>query len=148
MSGPAGSPSGPSGSLPRFRGRTAAERVQRVAAGGGIQCGGSRWGRVPVEAVIWTAGLLLMALADPDAAPWVRLCPFAHLGDWLGLHFCPGCGLGRSIGALARGDLAHSFALHPLAIPAVGMLLARSAALVRDAWRGPAVLPSSFLPPR
>ena len=30
---------------------------------------------------------------------------------------CPGCGLTRATGYLARGDLASAFALHPLALP-------------------------------
>lgn len=88
--------------------------------------------RIPFEALAWIGGLALMALADPGAKHW-QVCPFAYVGDWLGLHFCPGCGLGRSIGWLARGEVARSMAVHPLGIPAVGVLVARSFSLLRQA---------------
>ena len=92
-----------------------------------------------MEAIFWIAGLALVALADPAGEPWVTVCPLAHLGDLLGFSCCPGCGLGRSVAWLARGDVASSFAVHPLGIPAVGILAHHVAGL----WRGAQARPAS-----
>jgi hypothetical protein len=51
-------------------------------------------------------------LAGVAAISGVSLCPFATL---TGLP-CPGCGLLRAALALARGDVAESFHIHPLAL--------------------------------
>jgi len=75
-----------------------------------------------LEAMFWIAGLVLVAWPDPASAPGITLCPLAHLGDLLGFAFCPGCGLGRSVAWLVRGDLSASLATHPLGIPAVVIL--------------------------
>jgi hypothetical protein len=86
---------------------------------------------LPPEALVWLGGLALVAVLDPAAPGWFSVCPFHHFGEWLGVPFCPGCGLGRSIGWLARGEFERSLAAHPLGIPAVGMLGARSVVLLR-----------------
>lgn len=83
-----------------------------------------------MEAVVWLAGLGAMALLDPSATGPSSWCLF----DQAGIEVCPGCGLGHSIAHLARGDVAASFHAHPLGIPAVAVLLGRSARLLRDAW--------------
>ena len=94
---------------------------------------------VPVEAAVWAVGLGLLAAVDPHAPDAATFCPFHHVGAWLGaalgggpLAFCPGCGLGRSIAALWRGDLALAWSLHPLGIPAVAVLGHRILTLVRS----------------
>lgn len=87
--------------------------------------------RVPVEAIVWLAGLAAMATLDPSATATPSGCLFEQAG----LSFCPGCGLGHSIAHLARGHLAASFAAHPLGLPAVAMLLVRSGRLLHAAWR-------------
>lgn len=72
------------------------------------------------EAFIWLAALAWLAIDNP-AAHHYSLCPFHNLG----ISFCPGCGLGRSIGFLFRLDISASFQAHPLGIPAVTLLIAR-----------------------
>lgn len=96
--------------------------------------------RVPPEAAVWAAGLGLLAFVDPHASGASTLCPFHHVGAWIGaalgsgpLAFCPGCGLGRSIAALWNGDLALSWSLHPLGVPAVAVLAHRLTVLFRPA---------------
>jgi len=84
-----------------------------------------------LEAYVWSIALVLLALTDPTAPPLVRLCPL----DALGAAFCPGCGLGRAIAHLLQGAWAASWAMHPLALPTVGVLIARIGQLVRDAAR-------------
>ncbi|WP_293305080.1 DUF2752 domain-containing protein [Pedobacter sp. UBA5917] len=64
-----------------------------------------------------------MAQQQHSFFDWVErhllTCPFkAHFG-----FDCPGCGLQRSILALLRGDLIHSFKLYPATIPLVFVIL-------------------------
>ena len=59
-----------------------------------------------------------LATSLPSSDPRFVLCAvrrFAHVD-------CPGCGLTRGLAALAHGDLAAAFALHPMA-PAVALQL-------------------------
>ncbi|MBI1191862.1 MAG: DUF2752 domain-containing protein [Bacteroidetes bacterium] len=66
------------------------------------------------EAVFWGVALLWLGIfANLEQQAW-SLCPLHALG-W---HLCPGCGLGRSIALALRGQLAASWAMHPLGIPA------------------------------
>jgi hypothetical protein len=73
------------------------------------------------EAVIWISALVFLAFSNP-AEHHYTLCPL----DNLGISYCPGCGLGRSIGYFFRADLESSFLSHPLGIPAVILLIYRS----------------------
>jgi len=73
------------------------------------------------EALIWIGALLFLALSNPSGHAYT-LC----LLDNLGFHYCPGCGLGRSIGYFFRLDFKSSFLSHPLGIPAILILLYRS----------------------
>ena len=69
---------------------------------------------LPLELVFWITALVLLAAANPHEHHFT-LCPLANLGlDW-----CPGCGLGRSITALFHGDVNASFAHHWFGIPAL-----------------------------
>jgi uncharacterized protein DUF2752 len=72
-----------------------------------------------------------MAVAAPNLPGLVSLCPFDAVGDFLGLSFCPGCGLGHSVAYLARGQFAASFGAHPLGLPAVVGLTIHIVALAR-----------------
>ena len=75
------------------------------------------------------SGLLIgAALWYPAATPAVNLCVFHQV---TGLP-CPGCGMGRSLCAFAKGDVARSIAWHPLG-PVVGLaaLLAAMRAWLR-----------------
>ena len=72
------------------------------------------------EAFIWLAALTWLALADPSGHHY-SICPLHNLG----FSFCPGCGLGRSIGYFFRLDPVSSFQAHPLGILAVILLIYR-----------------------
>jgi hypothetical protein len=81
-----------------------------------------------LEAVLWTAALVWLALMDPAGGSHVSLCPLIALGcDW-----CPGCGLGRAISCVLHGDLAGSFHHHFLGIPAVVILVSRVVVLTKN----------------
>lgn len=92
------------------------------------------WQSIPREAVFWTLGLLGLALLDPDSGARLPLCLPHRLG-W----FCPGCGLGSSIRHLLRGNLAASWAAHPLGLPAALVLAWRIVDLCRATPRAIAV---------
>lgn len=101
--------------------------------------------RLPPEALVWASALVALAFTDPAAEPLARLCPFAWIGDALGLAFCPGCGLGHSIAHVFRGEIGRSFAAHPAGPFAVAVLATRIGTLVRSAWRSvPTPLPHPF----
>ncbi|NNE70844.1 MAG: DUF2752 domain-containing protein [Rhodothermales bacterium] len=75
-----------------------------------------------MEGAFWLAGLTAVALMDPASTGGFTVCPFDHLGAWLDLSFCPGCGLGHAVGFLARGEVVESLKAHPLGVPAVLIL--------------------------
>ncbi|MBK6291176.1 MAG: DUF2752 domain-containing protein [Ignavibacteria bacterium] len=83
---------------------------------------------IPREAWLWTAGLVGLAVLAPSLENSVTLC----VPTLLGFDGCWGCGLGRSIGQLAHGEVTESFASHPFGIPAVLVISARIVHLVRQ----------------
>ncbi len=73
------------------------------------------------EALIWLSALIFLAISNP-AGHHYTLCPL----DNLGITYCPGCGLGRSVGYFFRADLASSVLSHPLGVPTIILLIYRS----------------------
>ncbi len=84
------------------------------------------WG-IPAEAWVWILGLIGVAALAPALENTVTFC----IPSMLGVDWCLGCGLGRSIAHLARGDVQSSFSAHPLAIPAVAILTTHIFHLIR-----------------
>ncbi len=64
------------------------------------------------EAVLWFAGLVYLLFINPYQVQQFTFCPFHNLG----IDFCPGCGLGRSISFFYHGNIAASIQTHPLGI--------------------------------
>lgn len=60
--------------------------------------------RKHLEWTVFAAGLLLLALMDPNTAG-TDLCFF----EWIGVDFCPGDGLGHSIAYTFRGNMESAF---------------------------------------
>jgi hypothetical protein len=85
--------------------------------------------RINLEALIWIAGLLFLALTYPDSSSHSSLCIFKNMG----FRFCPGCGLGHSISYFLHGDVARSLETHPLGIFATVVLMSRIFSLLKDA---------------
>lgn len=71
-------------------------------------------------AVVGALGAVALALPHLVTLPGIPLCAFKL---WTGRP-CPGCGMTRSVFALAHGDLAASFVLHPLGPVVAAALLA------------------------
>ncbi|MEW6702878.1 MAG: DUF2752 domain-containing protein [Bacteroidota bacterium] len=74
------------------------------------------------EAVLWLVGLIYLLFINPYEVQRFTLCPFHNLG----ITFCPGCGLGRSISFFYHGDLIHSIKTHPLGIAALILITVRT----------------------
>jgi hypothetical protein len=77
---------------------------------------------------IGSAAVLLLTASDRFA------CPMQRLFD----HACPTCGMSRALGLLLRGHFAESFALQPLAVPAVATSWLLLAAGLEGVLRGTA----------
>lgn len=79
-----------------------------------------RAGALMLAGVGATGGAWLLRLVDPATGIVGPPCAFHLL---TGLH-CPGCGLARALHALAHGDIARAWAMHPLLLLATPLLLA------------------------
>jgi len=82
------------------------------------------------EAILWLAALSLLLFVDPYGEQHFSFCIFKNLG----FESCPGCGLGRSIALIYRGELAASFGAHPLGIITFGFICARIIRLFRRTY--------------
>jgi hypothetical protein len=76
--------------------------------------------RIPLELLLWISALVYLALIDPSLQH-MSLCVFRFLG----LTWCPGCGIGHAISYALHGDIAASVNAHFFGIPAVIILLHR-----------------------
>lgn len=81
---------------------------------------------IGVEPIIWIAAFVFLAIHDPYTQNEFSICPLKALG----FHYCPGCGLGRSISFLLHGDLVSSFQAHIFGIPATIILFSRTVNLL------------------
>jgi hypothetical protein len=73
---------------------------------------------LPLEALTWTLGLVLLAMWPVPEEAHFTVCPLYHLG----FSWCPGCGLGRSVSLFFHGEAMRSLRAHPLGIFAVIIL--------------------------
>jgi hypothetical protein len=75
----------------------------------------------PLELTVWVTALVLLWLGNP-AEHHFSLCFLSSLGfeKW-----CPGCGLGRSIGYILNGQFAQSIQQHWFGFPALLILMHR-----------------------
>ena len=84
----------------------------------------------PLEGYTWLSALLILAIVNMESAHFT-LCPFNNLG----IGFCPGCGLGRSIHHFIRLDFTGSFNVHPFGGVAFLVLLYRIFLLAKNSMR-------------
>lgn len=83
---------------------------------------------LPLELIFWIGSLVAVILLNPHGGSHLSLCPLSQLGfDW-----CPGCGLGRSMSLLARGEFQASWNMHPLAVLAYVVIISRIWQLIRN----------------
>jgi hypothetical protein len=65
-------------------------------------------GYVNFEALFWIITLIYLGAGNFEHGTHFSFCPLHNLG----INFCPGCGLGRSISFLLHGELLQSFHTH------------------------------------
>ncbi|PZX56906.1 uncharacterized protein DUF2752 [Algoriphagus ratkowskyi] len=89
----------------------------------------SRWiSNLPLELIFWIGSLVAVVLLDSQGGTHLSLCPLSQLG----FEWCPGCGLGRSMSLLVRGDFQASWDMHPLASLAYVVIIYRIWQLLRN----------------
>lgn len=79
------------------------------------------------EALMWASALIYLVFIDPYQAQHFTLCPYKNLG----IDFCPGCGLGKSISMFYHFDFIHSLQTHPLGIIAFFLISYRIISLIK-----------------
>lgn len=84
--------------------------------------------KIPIELMVWTGALLFLACTNTSGISHFSLCPL----DIMGLDWCPGCGLGRSIRYMLQGDPIRSFVQHWFGIPALIILIYRILQLLNN----------------
>jgi hypothetical protein len=80
-----------------------------------------------LELLAWVTALIVPVFINPYANDHFTVCIFRLLG----VEWCPGCGLGRSIALFYRGEWMQSLQAHWLGIAAVGIISARIIALLK-----------------
>lgn len=73
------------------------------------------------ELTFWITALLLLAFMNPGTETHYSFCIF----KFIGIKFCPGCGIGHAISFLFHGDIRSSISAHPLGIFALIVILFR-----------------------
>jgi hypothetical protein len=76
--------------------------------------------RLPFELLIWIGVLLYLLLINP-AAEHTSFCFY----KFIGISWCPGCGIGHSISFALHGDFSASLQSHKFGIIALLILLHR-----------------------
>jgi|SRR5690554_651590 len=84
----------------------------------------------PLEGYIWISALLLAAIINIESSHFT-ICPFYNLG----IDYCPGCGLGRSVHYLLNFNFDKSFNAHPLGSAALLILLSRVILLAKNSFQ-------------
>lgn len=84
--------------------------------------------KFPFEAGIWISGLIYLSTITPTDDAHFSIC----LLNILGLDFCPGCGLGKSVSYLFHGDVLSSFNSHPLGLFAIVVIGFRIYTLLKN----------------
>ncbi len=80
-----------------------------------------------MELIFWCVALLWLYFIKIETTHFT-LCPLSNLG----LDFCPGCGLGKSISLIFSGDFVQSLHAHPLGVLALIIILHRIIVLFRN----------------
>jgi len=86
-----------------------------------------KWVKLNMELMAWITALFVPFFIDPWASNHFSICFF----KWIGIDWCPGCGLGKSIAFLYRGEWRLSFESHWLGAAATFLLAYRVFNLLR-----------------
>jgi len=83
--------------------------------------------KIEWEGIFWLCGLIYLMFINPYKEQHFTLCPFHNIG----ISFCPGCGLGRSISFVYHLDFINSLHTHPLGISALILISYRMIILIK-----------------
>ena len=86
-----------------------------------------KWVRQNMELMAWIIALLVPFFIDPWASDHFSICFL----KWIGMNWCSGCGLGKSIAFLYRGEWGLSFQCHWLGAATPFLLVYRVYTLLR-----------------
>ena len=84
-----------------------------------------------LEAFIWITAIAYLEVSPVPSGEHFTICPLSLAG----FEHCPGCGLGRSIILLLHGHIAESLQMHPLAVLALVVLVARIVIIIRNYFK-------------
>jgi hypothetical protein len=73
------------------------------------------------ELITWITALALLAVMNPTADSHYSFCLF----KFIGIKYCPGCGLGHSISFLFHGNFNASLSANPFGIFAIIIIMFR-----------------------
>lgn len=73
-----------------------------------------------IELLFWMAAVLLLFFMNTEAG-FDSFCFF----NWMGIGFCPGCGIGHAIHSALHLQFITSFREHPLGIFAIIIIFNR-----------------------
>lgn len=74
-----------------------------------------------LELLMWIGALVSLIFVNPYETDHFTFCLFNQMG----IDFCPGCGIGRSITMLYHGNFTDSFNMHPLGVFALVVIIYR-----------------------
>ena len=80
-----------------------------------------------LELIMWTFALTYLLFINPYELNHFSFCVF----NMIGIDFCPGCGIGRSISMIYKGDFLGSINMHPLGIFALTIIFHRIVTLLQ-----------------
>ena len=83
--------------------------------------------QILLELIFWIGSLAAILSINPEIDAF-SLCPLHNLG----IEWCPGCGLGKAMNLLARGELKESWQMHPAAVLAYGAIFHRIWVLIKQ----------------
>ncbi len=86
-----------------------------------------KWIKLNMELIAWIIALFVPFFINPWASDHFSICFF----KWIGIDWCPGCGLGKSMAFLYRGEWRLSFQSHWLGAVATLLLAYRVFNLLR-----------------
>ncbi len=86
--------------------------------------------KFPSELIFWAGALVYLSCINP-AAEHMSLCIF----HWLGISWCPGCGIGHSISYALHGNWSEAWQAHFMGIPAIAIISFRITQLLQQYFR-------------
>jgi hypothetical protein len=79
-----------------------------------------------IELIFWAGGLSYLYFINVGEIHF-QFCPLSLLG----IQFCPGCGIGKSISYLLNFNLIKSFNAHPFGVAALIIITNRILTLIK-----------------